>query len=357
VAALEYRDGRPTYRVVPGTVGESHALAAARRIGIDEALIERARELMDAGERALHDALAALEAERDRAAREAARVAQAAADLALREDAIARRERTVEAKETKIRGRARELDQAEARALLQRLRAADEEVRAALSALQRSPGREEAAAAREAITAAREVATPAPPAPVPLSRPLVVGDRVRVLRLGAIGDVVALRDDALEVRAGAMTMRVRTADVELVGAAPRAGQASGERRSGEARPAEARAGQAVPAAPQTVQARSRPAPGAALESSTPLEDLLRTDSNTLDLRGVRVEEGLELLANFLDESLLAGRDAVFVLHGHGTGAMKAAVRRALGDSRYVASSAPAADVQGGDALTVARLRG
>jgi dsDNA-specific endonuclease/ATPase MutS2 len=46
---MEYRDGRPTYRLVPGMAGESHALAAASAAGFDERIIERARALMDAG--------------------------------------------------------------------------------------------------------------------------------------------------------------------------------------------------------------------------------------------------------------------------------------------------------------------
>jgi DNA mismatch repair protein MutS2 len=46
-----------------------------------------------------------------------------------------------------------------------------------------------------------------------------------------------------------------------------------------------------------------------------------------------------------------------VLHGHGTGAMKDAIRKVLARSPYVADSAPAPEDQGGDALTVSRLRG
>jgi DNA mismatch repair protein MutS2 len=60
IAAMEYREERPTYRVVPGIAGESHGFAAALRAGIDARLVVRARALMDQGERALHDAIAAL---------------------------------------------------------------------------------------------------------------------------------------------------------------------------------------------------------------------------------------------------------------------------------------------------------
>jgi DNA mismatch repair protein MutS2 len=80
-------------------------------------------------------------------------------------------------------------------------------------------------------------------------------------------------------------------------------------------------------------------------------------ANTLDLRGVRVEEGLSRLATFLDDAMLGNQDAVFVLHGHGTGAMRTAIRKALAASPYVAVSGPAAPEQGGEAFTVAILRG
>jgi DNA mismatch repair protein MutS2 len=60
--------------------------------------------------------------------------------------------------------------------------------------------------------------------------------------------------------------------------------------------------------------------------------------------------------DFLDASMRTSRDVVFVLHGHGTGAMKAAVREAAARSPYVGDWAPAPDDQGGDALTILRLR-
>ena len=58
---------------------------------------------------------------------------------------------------------------------------------------------------------------------------------------------------------------------------------------------------------------------------------------------------------FLDDAMLTSRDIVFVIHGHGTGALKDAVRTALVGSAYVAASAPAEPEQGGDAFTVVLL--
>ncbi|HYB98876.1 MAG TPA: Smr/MutS family protein [Candidatus Limnocylindrales bacterium] len=336
VAALEYREGRPTYRVVSGLAGESHALAAALRIGIEEALVARARELMDEGERALHEALAALEVERERARDASLRADLAASDLAARQNALAEREQ-------RIRHHAREIQEDQARAFLERLRAADEEVRRRIRELREDPSRQTATRAGMAIAAAR-AATALPREQQPAaSREPAVGDRVRLLRLGTVGEVLAVRDGEVEVSAGSLTIRARPADVEVVSGA-------------EAR-RHVRAHRSRLASRSTADADRDALAQKTMQDDRALEDALRMASNTLDLRGARVEEGLERLERFLDESMLAGRDAVFVLHGHGTGALKAAVRRALSASKYVEASGAASEEQGGDAFTVARLRG
>ena len=76
----------------------------------------------------------------------------------------------------------------------------------------------------------------------------------------------------------------------------------------------------------------------------------------LDLRGQRVEEALDAVDVFLDRLLNRGERVGYVLHGHGTGALKAAVREHLRASGYVAKSHPAEPDDGGDAFTVAWLR-
>jgi DNA mismatch repair protein MutS2 len=333
VAALEYREGRPTYRVVAGSVGESHALAAAVRVGIDEALVERARSLMEEGERALHDVLASLDEEKSRAAETQRRYEDSLADLARREESVSQRE-------SEIQGRAREIERRAAAAVVERLRAAEEEVRTALTALREGASRERAEAVRAAIGQARTTAIEVQQEPVAAGRAPKEGDRVRVVRVGIAGEVVAVRGDELEIRSGVMSLRARASEVEILGKAETARSA----RGGAPRERTGRRG----SAPQGHAAKR--------DVSDWLDTAMRTTRNTLDLRGARVEEGMERLDAFLDESMLEGRDIVFVLHGHGTGAMKDAIRRALASSPYVAESAPAPDDQGGDALTVSRLR-
>ena len=78
---------------------------------------------------------------------------------------------------------------------------------------------------------------------------------------------------------------------------------------------------------------------------------LRTTENTLDLRGERVDDALRQLDKFIDEGLRHEWDTVFVLHGHGTGALRAAIREHLAEHPSVTKFQPADAEQGGDAVT------
>ena len=82
----------------------------------------------------------------------------------------------------------------------------------------------------------------------------------------------------------------------------------------------------------------------------------RTGANTLDLRGVRVEDTAVMVDGFVDRLIGAGETAGFELHGHGTGALRTAVREHLRLSSYVEQSKAADPEDGGDALTVFWLR-
>jgi DNA mismatch repair protein MutS2 len=84
---------------------------------------------------------------------------------------------------------------------------------------------------------------------------------------------------------------------------------------------------------------------------------VRTPDNTCDLRGIRVTDGVSEIDRFIDGLFRRGEFAAFVLHGHGTGAMKAAIREHLGTSPYIEHFEPAPREDGGDALTVFWLRG
>lgn len=79
-------------------------------------------------------------------------------------------------------------------------------------------------------------------------------------------------------------------------------------------------------------------------------------STRLDLRGYRVEDALDSLELYLDEVSLASLQEVIIIHGHGTGALKQAVREYLADSPYVKSFRPGNDSEGGDGVCVVSIK-
>lgn len=86
-------------------------------------------------------------------------------------------------------------------------------------------------------------------------------------------------------------------------------------------------------------------------------ELKRTEvSNRLDMRGKTVEDALDSLELFLDQASLAGFAEVSVIHGHGTGALKSAVREFLKTSPYVKTFRPGSDGEGGDGVSIIDLR-
>ncbi len=84
----------------------------------------------------------------------------------------------------------------------------------------------------------------------------------------------------------------------------------------------------------------------------PIEIKRYSMSNTLDLRGFRVEEALDELEAYLDKASLYNLTPVFVIHGHGTGALKQCVRDFLSTSPYVCKFRPGENAEGGDGVSV-----
>jgi len=84
--------------------------------------------------------------------------------------------------------------------------------------------------------------------------------------------------------------------------------------------------------------------------------LSRTNiNNTIDLRGKRVEDGLTEVDHYLDQASLANLTPVYIIHGHGTGALREAIRDYLKTSPYVSKFRPGETGEGGDGVSVIDL--
>lgn len=75
-------------------------------------------------------------------------------------------------------------------------------------------------------------------------------------------------------------------------------------------------------------------------------------SQTLDLRGYRCEEALDAVEAYLDKASLMNLSPVYIIHGHGTGALKQVIRDYIASSPYVAKFRPGETAEGGDGVSV-----
>lgn len=92
------------------------------------------------------------------------------------------------------------------------------------------------------------------------------------------------------------------------------------------------------------------------QSQNSFELKKRDMSNTLDLRGYRVEEALDSLEFFLDKASLVNLTPIYVIHGHGTGALKSAIQDFLSTSPYVAKYRFGESPEGGDGVSVVDIK-
>ena len=331
----------PTFKLHLGTPGSSGALAVAQRMGIAIAVVERARTLMGPQVAKVEELLASVADQQRRIELERAALlaeleaveADRAAHRTFRDQAKARFEKQTRA----VHG--------EAIADLKAARREIEEVRRVI----RAKAAQEAATAEDIKAANRRLAGPGaqvarhePRRPMPPGTPatpekLVQGAPVIVPRLGRAEVVSLLPDDKVEVRIGSMRASVLIKDVLMD--THRARRAL-ERRA-EVPPPTATPTEAV------VLVNGVPAGGKANA---------RTVDTTIDVRGNRADEAIAQVDRFLDESLIAGRDTIFVVHGHGTGALRTAIRTHLTSHKSVEKMRAGEQNEGGDGVTVAFLK-
>lgn len=155
-----------------------------------------------------------------------------------------------------------------------------------------------------------------------------VGTRVYVPRLRAEADVVEiLAGGQLRVAAGPLKLTTSITEVRASG-----GGSSEKTRAGGG--------------------KKRVDFDAAADPDVPIQ----TSENTVDLRGLRAHEAVGMAEQFLDRSVGAGRRVAFLIHGHGKGALRDAVRDAMRQSPYVSRLRPGEPREGGDGVTVVWLR-
>jgi DNA mismatch repair protein MutS2 len=317
----------PTFRIHLGQPGSSGAMWAAQRMGLDDAVVERARELLDREDsrlealtRGLSELRQELEAERRLALRmreesEAARAVYESRLGALRgarEQALAAMKADLEAAFARARAEIAHV----VRSLQRGDAAPGPAANRAQAELARIRERTESAEQAQAEPEPRVT----PPAPVP-DAALVAGARVELAGVRAPALVLEPPD-----RRGRLAVRVGAARTVV----PRE-----------------RVTRVLAAGPP----KARPAGGVTLRREVADEP----SSLECDLRGLRVDEALERADAALQRLLGRGGGRVTFIHGHGTGALRDAIRTWLRGVPGVEKFEPGGAREGGNGVTVAIL--
>ena len=160
------------------------------------------------------------------------------------------------------------------------------------------------------------------------------GDTVHVVSIGKQGIVVDVDGAAAVVAFGSVKMRVAFGDLRRV-----------KRGVLEDAPVKAAKGKKGGARAKLLAADAKPATWRTKDAS-----------NTIDLRGTRVDEALDVLDKGLDTLFQSEAGVAYVIHGFCTGAVRAAVRDHLPKHPLVSEWRPCTPDEGGDGATLVVLR-
>ena len=316
---------KPTYRLIIGLPGKSNAFAISQRLGIPASIIEEAKHCMSAERVQFEDMLSKLESAESTLEKEkrAAEKQRAEAERLLDET-----KKQLDAEREQAQRELKAAQDAAAR-ILSNARESANYVFNELNELKKKQDRESLAKAleesrrsvKEALGSA-DIRLPDPgeeEGDYTPPRPFAHGDSVSVASLGGVqGTITRLDPPHAYVQAGAGNIKVKLSDLRLVqGAKPKKEQkkASFSRANGNA---------AV--------------------------------RNELDLRGQYGDDAWFMADRFIDSAIMAGYETVTLIHGKGTGALRAALWQHLKNDRRVVSYRSGRYGEGDLGVTVCELK-
>lgn len=328
--AFDPKTFAPTYRLVYGAPGRSLAIEIAQRLGLPLPVVSAARGFLSDDQKKLAAHLAridaqarALELERSKLQRDRRTLDDANGKLANRERDIKEREerlakRLNEKLDDRIRQARRDIDlvieqlKHKSDALLEQ---AALRVRSGVSTGDTGAARAEA---REAIERIVQGLKEPSPVAAPTMAP-TVGSRVAISAFGMEGTIVAIQGSQAEIDVRGKKLRAPLNGLQVL------------------------AGGTTPKVPAQVRVNV---------DLQPREGLL----SELNVIGATVDQAVDRVSRFLDETLVTDQQQIRIVHGHGTGQLRRGIAAYLKDHPLVAKFYPAPREQGGDGATIVELK-
>ena len=311
---------QPTFHLTIGLPGRSNALAIAERLGLPDEIIEKARAEINPTDLRAEDLLDEIHRQRELAyiARNSAEEAREEAENIRLE--LASRLENVEDERRKLLEEARSEAEEKVIAVRRELKSLRQEMRRHRQPLQVLEEIEETVEELE-----EKVEKPIERRQPDVTRvkgPIRIGSRVQLRSLGNEGVVTALGEEEAEVQIGVLRVRAKLPELVLKGA--------------------------------PTESEDEPSPNAYDKSHATRRH--QSPGIEIDLRGQRSEDALDTLSSYLERAYLAKLPWVRIIHGKGTGKLRNVVRSALDQNPHVTSFEAGKREEGGDGVTVAKLR-
>ena len=319
----------PTYRLLIGVPGKSNAFEISKKLGLSESVIERASEHIKHGDMEFENVISSIEDDKRKAAADRLDAESMRAEIEERLKKLEEKEKAISEKRADIIAEAKR----EARELLRETKSAVKDVQKDLRRLQKSGAHTNINTgalekSRRKINEAEDLVSEKVVKQVnsePVSADtLKIGDRVKLLTIGQNGTILSLPDEKgnLMINIGALKVKARLQDLMLIN--------EGKDRKPQAK------------------------------SSSKYGSLLRSKSSSvsasINVMGKNLEDALADVEKYLDDVYMAGLDMVSIIHGRGGGILKDGIRQMLKRKKYVDSYGAASYNDGGDGVTLVRMK-
>lgn len=319
----------PTYRLLIGVPGKSNAFEISKKLGLSESVIERASEHIKHGDMEFENVISSIEDDKRKAAADRLDAESMRAEIEERLKKLEEKEKAISEKRADIIAEAKR----EARELLRETKSAVKDVQKDLRRLQKSGAHTNLNTgalekSRRKINEAEDLVSEKVVKQVnsePVSADtLKIGDRVKLLTIGQNGTILSLPDEKgnLMINIGALKVKARLQDLMLIN--------EGKDRKPQAK------------------------------SSSKYGSLLRSKSSSvsasINVMGKNLDDALADVEKYLDDVYMAGLDMVSIIHGRGGGILKDGIRQMLKRKKYVDSYGAASYNDGGEGVTVVRMK-
>lgn len=317
---------QPTYKLLIGIPGKSNAFAISRKLGLPEHILKEAADLVGQSDKDFEDVLTQLEQQRQQmesAKTEAERLRRETQRIKEQSEAYSAQ---LQKEKDKALQQAREQAQQIIEDARRTANAAADELKALRKQLSENADvqgiNQRQAELRRTLNEAQSklrLGQPEKDRPAP-SRQVLVGDTVELLKLGTRASVIAInKDGSYQLQAGILKLTAKPDEVYLL-------EQDNPYKAKQGRPAHS---------------------GREMKMSAMATEV--------DLRGMDSVEAICVLERYLDEAMRSNLQSVRIIHGKGTGVLRAAVHQSLRKNKFVKKFRLGVYGEGEDGVTIAEF--